>query len=79
MSNLYYSVQVAYREIAKEFLPTNLYSTLTEYRQALEKYLEERAEDFIDTISKHAWIFLFTEKLLPEVCCRFIHNISPNY
>jgi len=72
---LYYSVQIAYKDIAKELLPMNLYSTPAEYRQALEVYLEHNAQNFISTIGRNSWISLFTEKLLPEVCHRFSQSL----
>ena len=40
---LYYSVQIVYKDIVKELLPTNLYSTPAEYCQALKVYLEQNA------------------------------------
>src|SRR6266487_3437403 len=73
--NLYYSVQIAYKEIAKELLPTNLYPTPAEYHYALEIYLEQNAQDFISTIGRNSWISLFTEKLLPEICHRFSQSL----
>ena len=44
-----------------------LFPSTTEYREALEKYLEEHANHFIDSIGRNSWISLFEEKLLPEV------------
>ena len=66
-----YSIQIAYRDVAKKLLPVNLYPNPREYRAALEKYLSEHAEDFIDTIGQFSWISLFDEKLLSEVRRRF--------
>jgi hypothetical protein len=66
-----YSIQIAYRDVAKKLLPVNLYPNPREYREALEKYLSEHAEDFIDTIGQFSWISLFNEKLLSEVRRRF--------
>jgi hypothetical protein len=60
-------VQRAYKEIAKQLLPTVLYPSTSEYRDALEKYLEEHARNYIETIGENSWISLFEEKLLPEV------------
>lgn len=67
-SNFCYFIQVAYREVAKEMLPSNLYPTPTEYRQAVEKYLAENAEHYIESIGHNAWISLFTQKIHNEVC-----------
>ena len=40
---------------------------MKEYRKAMEEYLSEHADHFIDNIGKNSWISLFEEKLLPEV------------
>ena len=34
---------------------------------ALEKYLSEHAEHFIESVGRNSWISIFEEKLLPEV------------
>ena len=34
---------------------------------ALEKYLDDHADHFIDDVSRNSWVSLFEEKLLPEV------------
>ena len=56
-------MQIAYREVLKELLLENLYPTKKELRNALEEYFGNNAEHYISTISKNAWILLFTEKL----------------
>jgi len=60
-------VQRAYKEITKQLLPAVLYPSTTEYHDALEKYLEKHARNYIETIGENGWISLFEEKLLPEV------------
>jgi hypothetical protein len=52
-------------------LPNILFPSITEYREALEKYLEEHANHFIDSIGRNSWISMFEEKLLPEVSEKF--------
>jgi len=34
---------------------------------ALEKYLDDHADHFIDDVGRNSWVSLFEEKLLPEV------------
>ena len=34
---------------------------------ALEKYLDDHANHFIDDVGRNSWVSLFEEKLLPEV------------
>jgi hypothetical protein len=52
-----------------------LFPSATEYRVALEKYLSERAPNFIETIGNNSWISLFEEKLLSEVSGLSIFNV----
>lgn len=49
-------------------MPTILFPTVAQYREALEEYLEKHAEHYIDTIGVNNWISMFEVKLLPEVC-----------
>lgn len=62
------SLQQAYKEIAKELIPSNLFPSNKEYRDALEKYLEKHANHYIDSVGMNNWISMFEVKLLPEVC-----------
>jgi hypothetical protein len=48
-------------------LPNILFPSPKEYRLALEEYLSEHAEHFIETIGRSSWVSLFEEKLLSEV------------
>jgi hypothetical protein len=48
-------------------LPDILFPSITEYREGLEKYLEEHANHFIESIGRNSWISMFEDKLLPEV------------
>jgi hypothetical protein len=48
-------------------LPNILFPSPKEYRLALEEFLSERAEHFIETIGQNSWISPFEEKLLSEV------------
>ena len=59
--------QRAYKEVAKKLLPNILFSSAQEYRTALEEYLSEHAEHFIEQIGRNSWISLFEEKLLAGV------------
>jgi len=34
---------------------------------ALEKYLDDHADHFINDVGRNSWVSLFEEKLLPEV------------
>jgi hypothetical protein len=68
-------MQIAYREVAKELIPTNLYPNSREYRDALEGYLAEHADQYIETIGQFTWISTFQEKLLPEVRRRFLMSL----
>ena len=52
-------------------LPDILFSLIIEYREGLEKYLEEHADHFIDSIGRNSWISMFEDKLLPEVSENF--------
>lgn len=61
------SLQSAYKEVSKQLLPTVLFPSTKEYREALEKYLDEHADHFIESIGRNSWISLFEEKLLHEV------------
>jgi hypothetical protein len=61
-------MQQAYKEVAKELIPTILYPTPKEYRQTLEKYLAENAEGYIDNVGRNTWISIFTEKHNHQVC-----------
>ncbi|CAG8634675.1 10214_t:CDS:2, partial [Dentiscutata heterogama] len=45
-----------YKEVTKQLIPATLYPSLKEYRVALERYLEEHADHFINTIGRSAWI-----------------------
>ena len=73
-------MQVAFRQILKKLIPMNLYSNPREYREALEEYLKEHAENFIQNIGENTWLSLFAEKLLPEVHRRFfLQNTSSNF
>jgi len=60
-------LQIAYRKVVKGLLLENLYPSKNELRIVLEEYLEENAEDYINTIGRNAWISLFSEKLYSEV------------
>jgi class 3 adenylate cyclase len=60
-------LQRAYKEVAKKLLPEILFPSAKEYREALEEYLSEHAEHFIEQIGRNSWVSLFEEKLLPEV------------
>jgi hypothetical protein len=60
-------LQNAYKEVSKQLLPTVLFPSTKEYRTALEKYLDDHADHFIDNIGRNSWVSLFEEKLLPEV------------
>ena len=60
-------MQRASKEVAKQLLPTVLFPSTKEYRIALEKYLGDHAEHFIENIGVNSWVSLFEEKLLPEV------------
>ena len=62
-------------------LPTILFPSVDEYREALEKYLEVHAAHFIETIGRNSWISLFEEKLLSgvsEILQLFLYKI-PNF
>jgi len=52
-------------------LPDILFPSITEYHKGLEKYLEEHANHFIDSIGRNSWISMFEDKLLPEVSENF--------
>ncbi|KAF0517620.1 hypothetical protein F8M41_016886 [Gigaspora margarita] len=56
----------AYKEVAKQLIPTNLFPSTREYRIALESYLSEHAENFISSIGENAWISMFDSKILSE-------------
>jgi hypothetical protein len=60
-------LQRSYREVSKQLLPGILFPSTKEYRAAMEKYLDEHAEHFIESIGRNSWVSLFEEKLLPEV------------
>ena len=60
-------MQNAYKEVSKQLLPTVLFPLTKEYRMALEKYLDDHADHFIDDVGRNSWVSLFEEKLLPEV------------
>jgi predicted house-cleaning noncanonical NTP pyrophosphatase (MazG superfamily) len=60
-------LQIAYKEIGKDLVPSRLFPSDSEYRIALEKYLSEHASHYIKDIGKNGWISLFEDKLLPEV------------
>jgi hypothetical protein len=60
-------LQNAYKEVAKKLLPNILFPSAKEYRLALEEYLSEHAENFIESIGTNSWVSLFEEKLLSEV------------
>ena len=53
--------------MSKQLLLTVLFPSTKEYRTALEKYLDDHADHFIDNIGRNSWVSLFEEKLLPEV------------
>ena len=55
------------KEVAKQLLLTVLFSLIKEYQIALEKYFDNYVEHFIESIGVNSWVFLFKEKLLPEV------------
>ena len=55
-------MQQAYKEVAKELIPTILFPTSKEYRQTLEKYLVENAKGYIDNVGHNTWISMFTEQ-----------------
>jgi len=55
-------MQQAYKEIAKELIPTILFPTFKEYRQMLEKYLAENAKGYIDSVGHNTWTSMFTEQ-----------------
>ncbi|CAG8466588.1 14801_t:CDS:2 [Dentiscutata heterogama] len=54
----------AYKEVTKQLILATLYPSPKEYRVALERYLEEHTDHFINTIGRSAWISYFNEKLL---------------
>ena len=60
-------MQNAYKEVSKQLLPTVLFPSTKEYRMALEKYLDDHADHFIDNIGRNSWVSLFEEKLLLKV------------
>ena len=60
-------MQNAYKEVSKQLLPTVLFSLIKEYRMALENYLDDHTDHFIDNVGRNSWVSLFEEKLLPEV------------
>lgn len=60
-------MQRVYKEVANQLLPTVLFPSTKEYRVALEKYIEDHADHFIESIGRNSWVSLFEEKLLPEV------------
>lgn len=60
-------MQGAYKEVSKQLLPTVLFPSTKEYREALEKYLDEHASHFIDSIGRNSWVSLFEAKLLSDV------------
>lgn len=64
-------MQRAYKEVAKQLLPTVLFPSTKEYRLAMEKYLSDHAEHFIENIGENSWISLFEGKLLAEVSKNF--------
>ena len=45
-----------------------LYPLDIEYRKALKTYLSKYADHYIKNIGQNAWISLFSDKLLAEVC-----------
>ncbi|UZO26035.1 uncharacterized protein OCT59_018284 [Rhizophagus irregularis] len=57
----------AYKKVSKELIPKILFSSDTEYRKALEKYLAEHASHYIENLGRNTWISLFESKLLPEI------------
>ena len=60
-------MQNAYKEVLKQLLPMVLFPSTKEYRMALEKYLDDHTDHFIDDVGRNSWVLLFEEKLLPEV------------
>jgi hypothetical protein len=66
-------LQIAYRKIVRDLLPENLYPLKNELHIVLEEYLDENAENYVNTIGRNAWISLFSEKLYPEVCKHYIY------
>lgn len=60
-------MQIAYKEIGKDLIPSRLFPSDSEYRIALENYLAEHAGHYIKDIGRNGWISLFEDKLLPEV------------
>lgn len=63
----YVFLQHAYKEVAKKLIPTILFPSDAEYRKALEEYLSEHAENYINSIGENSWLSKFDEKILPEV------------
>ena len=72
-------MQYAYKEVVKQLFPMILFPSTKEYRMAMENYLSEHANYFIDSIEKNSWISLFEEKLLPEVSNIGIIKILKNF
>lgn len=60
-------MQVAYKEISKDLVPSRIFPSDTEYRTALESYLAQHASHYIEDLGRNSWISMFEEKLLPEV------------
>ena len=71
-------MQNAYKEVSKQLLPTILFPSTKKYRTALEKYLDDHADHFIDNIGRNSWVSLFEEKLLPEVS-KILQLLIVNY
>jgi hypothetical protein len=64
-------LQNAYKEVAKQLIPTILFPADNEFRKAIEEYLSKHAEHYIDEIGRNNWLSKFEEKILPEVSVIF--------
>ena len=67
-------MQNAYKEVSKQLLPTVLFPSTKEYRMALEKYLDDHTDHFIDDVGRNSWVSLFEEKLLSKILELLIIN-----
>ena len=61
------SLQKAYKDIAKQLIPTILFPSDIECKKALEEYLSKHAPHYIDSIDRNNWASKFEDSLLPEV------------
>lgn len=64
---IFFFLQKAYKEVAKELIPTILFPSDSECKSAIEEYLARHAGTYIDTLGLNNWISKFEAKILPEV------------